>query len=112
MTDTQTFLKDVEIRPIGDRIVLEQIKGDRVTKGGILLPADNRDYPRIGRVLAAGEGRISAENVLLPMPVKKGDVVMYANHSGTEVRTGPKPSLIILELDDVLAVIDGWKEGA
>jgi chaperonin GroES len=96
---------DVELIPVGDKIIVRAISGDRATASGIILPAADRDAPLMGEVLAVGEGRISEHNVQLPMPIKKGDRIIYHRYSGSEVQVGEKPSILILELDDVMAIV-------
>lgn len=99
--------KSLSLRPLLDRIIVEEIEEEDVTAGGVFLPDAARDRPQRGLVLAVGPGGYAANGEQVPIPLVPGDVVVYNKYGGTEVR----PSLIddkvlILREGDILAVIN------
>ena len=95
----------LNLRPLGDRLIVEPSEKDDVTAGGILLPETAKEKPQEGRVLAAGPGRWDEDGKKrVEMDVKENDRVIFAKYSGTEIKLGEKKYLILGE-KDVLAVI-------
>lgn len=104
------FEDDVTLVPIGDNVVIRPEAHDRVTVSGLVLPAADRTRPLVGRIIAVGAGRYTKDRTVLPMPLKRGDRVIYHRYEGTEVKPGAKPALLILELEDVLAIVTETKD--
>lgn len=95
----------MNLRPLGDRLIVEPLEKEEVTSGGILLPETAKEKPQEGRVLAAGPGRWDEDGKKrVAMDVKENDRVIFAKYSGTEIKLGDKKYLILGE-KDVLAVI-------
>lgn len=94
----------VNLRPLGDRVVIEPIEGDEVTMGGILLPETAKEKPQQGTILAAGTGRRDDKGKRVVMDVKVDDKVLFARYSGTEIKLSGKKVLILKE-SDILAVV-------
>jgi chaperonin GroES len=92
------------LRPLGDRVVIEPIEGEDVTTGGILLPETAKEKPQQGRVVAAGAGRRTEDGKLLAMNVKVDDKVLFAKYAGTELKVNAKKVLIVQETD-ILAIV-------
>ena len=92
------------LKPLSDRIMVELTESETVSPGGIVLPDAAQEKPRQGKVVARGPGRISDDGELLPMDVKVGDVVVFAEYSGTEITVGKK-KYTVLRQPDVLAII-------
>lgn len=96
----------VNIKPLGDRILIEPITEAEKTKSGIYLPdTASKERPEEGRVIAVGEGRMSDEGKLIPVKVKKGQKVLFTKYGPNEIKVGGKEYLIAKE-EDILAVID------
>jgi len=95
----------INMRPLGDRVIIEPAEGEEVTAGGILLPETAKEKPQQGTIVAAGPGRRDDDGKLVTMDVKNGDKVLYAKYAGTEVKLGGKKMLILKE-SDILAVIE------
>jgi len=95
----------MNIRPLDDRIVLEQVEAEEKTAGGILLPDAAKEKPQKGKVLAVGEGKLLDDGTRAKPGVKKGDLVLYAKYGGTEIKVDGK-ELLILRESDVLAKIE------
>jgi len=87
-----------------DRIVVRPIKREEMTKGGIILPDTAKEKPQEGEVIAVGPGKLTEEGKRIEMDVKKGDKVMYAKYSGTEIKLDDEELLIMRE-SDVLAKV-------
>jgi chaperonin GroES len=93
----------VNLRPLGDRVVVEHVEQAEKSSGGVFLPDTAKEKPQEGRVLAVGSGRTLDNGTKLSMDVKVGDRVIYSKYSGSEVKIDGKEVLIISE-KDVLAV--------
>jgi chaperonin GroES len=91
------------LKPIGDRVIVEPETAEQTTKSGIVLPDTAQEKPQSGVVIAVGSGRTSDEGKTLPMTVKEGDTVIYAKYGGTEIKIEGNEFLIIKE-NDILAI--------
>ena len=95
----------VNLKPLGDRIVVEPSKeAESKSAGGIFIPDTAKEKPQTGTVVAAGAGRVTDDGKRIAMSVKTGDTVLYAKYSGTEFKQGGAEYLILREAD-VLAVV-------
>jgi chaperonin GroES len=95
----------LNIKPLDDRIVVEQFEAESKTAGGILLPENAKEKPTRGKVLAVGPGKLLKTGNRGPLSVKVGDAVFYGKYSGTEVEiSGTKYT--VLKESDVLAIIE------
>src|SRR5262245_60037804 len=95
----------LNLRPLGDRVVVEPSEGDEVTPGGILLPETAKEKPQQGTIIAVGAGRRDDNGKLIAMDVKKDDKVLYAKYAGTEIKLDGKKVLILKETD-ILAIVE------
>ncbi len=95
----------LELRPLGNRVVVEPIEEDEVTPGGIVLPETAKEKPQQGKVLAVGPGERDEKGQRIPLDVQVGDRVLFAKYAGTEVKLEGK-KLLILRESDILAVVD------
>lgn len=96
----------VNIRPLGDRLLVEPIEQEETIAGGLLLPETAKEKPQQGNVLAAGSGRLDDDGKRIQMDVKVGDKVLFAKYAGTEVKLNGK-KLLIMKESDVLGVVEG-----
>ena len=94
----------MNLKPLGDRIVVEPAEREERTPSGIILPETAKEKPQEGLVLAVGPGRRDDDGNRVVMDVKKGDRVLYAKYAGTEVKVDDK-KLLILKESDVLALV-------
>jgi chaperonin GroES len=90
------------LRPLDDRIVVEQIEAEEKTTGGILLPDTAKQKPQQGKVIAVGPGKLSDKGERLALNVKVGDTVLFGKYSGSDVEVSGK-ELKILRESDILA---------
>ena len=97
--------KKLNLRPLGDQLIVEPLEKEGKTTSGIILPETAKEKPQEGTVLAAGPGRTDDEGKRMAMDVKVGNVVLYAKYSGTEVKIDDK-KLLILKESDILAVVE------
>lgn len=94
-----------KMKPLDDRIIVEQKKADEVTAGGIVLPTTAQERPTIGTCLAVGPGRMLDTGTRASVSVKVGEQICYSKYAGTEVNYGGTKYTVIREAD-VLAVLD------
>jgi chaperonin GroES len=85
------------IQPLGDRVLVEPSEAEARSSGGIILPEAAQEKPREGTVIAVGPGGLNDKGERRTMSVKVGDVVIYTQYGGTEVRVDGKEYLLIDE---------------
>ena len=95
----------MSLRPLSDRILVERVKEDEKTKGGIIIPDTAKEKPAEGKVVSTGNGRMGQDGKLLPMDVKVGDRVLFSKYGGTEVKIDGVDYLIMRQ-DDVLGIVE------
>lgn len=95
----------INIKPLDDRIVVEQHEAEERTAGGIVLPDNAKEKPTRGKVLAVGPGKLLDSGNRGPLSVRVGDDVFYGKYSGTEVTVTGKKYTVIRE-SDVLAILE------
>jgi chaperonin GroES len=96
---------NMKLRPLGDHIVVKPLEAEDKTPGGILLPDTAKEKPTRGEVVAVGRGRTLSNGRVVEPQVKKGDVVLYARYSGSEVKSGGVEYKVVTE-NDILAVLE------
>jgi chaperonin GroES len=98
-------VSDLNLRPLGDRLLVEPLPMDETFAGGeLVLPETAKEKPQQGRVLAVGPGVRDDSGKRVPMDVEVDDRVMFAKYAGTEVKLNGNQYLIMRE-SDVLATI-------
>ncbi len=95
----------MNLKPLGDRVVIEHVDQNDKSSGGVFLPDTAKEKPQEGMVRAVGTGRVTDDGKTLPMSVKPGDRVIYSKYSGSEVKIDGTEYLIVSE-KDVLAIVD------
>jgi chaperonin GroES len=96
----------MKIRPLGDRILVNRIKEEDKTKGGIIIPDTAKEKPQEGKVVAVGKEKISETGTLVAPDVKAGDRILFGKYSGSEIKLDSEEHLIMRE-DDILGVLEG-----
>ena len=94
----------MNLKPLGNRIVVEPIEEEDITAGGIVLPETAKEKPQKGTILSAGPGDRNEKGDRIALDVTVGDVVLYAKYAGTEIKVDGK-KLLILRESDVLAIL-------
>jgi chaperonin GroES len=95
----------MEIKPLGDRIVVKPLEAETKSKGGIVLPDTAKEKPQEGKVVAVGKGKILDSGTVQAPEVKVGDKVLYGKYSGNEITTKEGEELLIMREEDILAII-------
>ena len=91
------------LKPLADRVLIESAPAEEKTASGIIIPDTAKEKPLQGKIVAVGPG-----NKDEPMTVKKGDLVLYGQYSGTEIKLDGKSYLIMKE-SDVYGIINNKK---
>jgi chaperonin GroES len=95
----------LNLKPLGNRVVVEPLEQEEITAGGIVLPETAKEKPQKGTVLSVGPGDRDEQGKRIPMDVSKGDTVLFAKYSGTEIKVDGKKILILRE-SDLLAIVE------
>ncbi|HHT9146938.1 MAG: co-chaperone GroES [Planctomycetota bacterium] len=95
----------MNVRPLGEKVLLKRVEAEGKTAGGIVLPDTAKEKPKEGKVIAIGDGRILKSGERVKFQVKKGDRVLFSSYGGTEVKIDGEEYLLMSE-DDILAVIE------
>ncbi|MBZ0203973.1 MAG: co-chaperone GroES [Ignavibacteria bacterium] len=94
----------MNLKPLGDRVIVKPKAPEEKTKGGIILPDTAQEKPMEGEVVAVGAGKADDNGKRIAMDLKVGDKVLYGKYSGTEVKLNDEEFLIMRE-SDVYAII-------
>ena len=95
----------MNIKPLGDRVVVKFLASEEVTKSGIVLPDTAKEKPQEGEIVAVGPGRILEDGKRAPMEVKVGDIIVFAKYSGTEMKRDNVDYIILNAERDILAIV-------
>lgn len=96
--------KDIKVRPLDDRVVVEPLEAEEKTAGGILLPDSAKQKPQRGRVIATGPGKLLESGSRAALVVSKGDEVIYGKYAGNDIKVEGKEVKILRE-SDILAKV-------
>jgi chaperonin GroES len=102
-------MASLNLRPLGDRVVVKPLAREEVTTSGIVLPDTATEKPQQGEVLAVGPGRILDSGDRVVVDVKQGERVLFAKYSGTEIKLDQEEYLILREADILAVVTNGAK---
>jgi chaperonin GroES len=94
----------MKLVPLEDRVVVKLVEREDKTSSGIVLPDTAQEKPQKATVMAAGPGKYDANGKLTPMPVNKGDLVLFAKYSGTELKLDGEEYLV-LRASDILGIL-------
>lgn len=94
----------MNIQPLGDRVLIQPLKADEKTAGGIIIPdSANKDKPIQGTVVAVGKGKKKEDGTRIGLDVKPKDLVYFSKYAGTDLKIDGEDYLIIQE-SEILAV--------
>ena len=96
----------LNLKPLGERLIVEPIEQEETTAGGIVLPETAKENPQKGKVVAVGPGARDESGNRIDMDVSTDDEVLFAKYAGTEIKIEGK-KLLILKESDVLAIVTG-----
>ena len=94
----------MNVKPLGDRVVIKNLESEETTKGGILLTSASKEKPQMAEVLAVGPGGM-VDGKEIVMNVKPGQKVIYSKYAGTEVKLDGQ-EFIIVRQSDILATVE------
>ena len=94
----------MNLKPLGDKVIVEILKAEDKTKGGIILPDTAKEKPQEAKVIAVGSGKTLENGKVVSPDVKTGDIIIFGKYSGSEVKVEDKEYLII-DADDILAIV-------
>ena len=95
----------MNLKPLGDRLIVKAIEEEETTASGIVLPDTAKEKPQKGTVVAVGDGAWDEDGEKrIPLDVAEGDEVLYSKYGGTEV-TVDGDDLLVLRESDVLAKV-------
>lgn len=94
----------MNIKPLGDRVVIKMMESEETTKSGIVLPGSAKEKPQMAEVLAVGPGGL-VDGKEVKMEVKVGDKIIYSKYAGTEVKLDSNEYIIVRQ-SDILAVVE------
>ena len=94
----------MNIKPLGDRVVIKKLEAESTTKSGIVLTGTAKEQPQEAAVMAVGPGAV-VDGKRVEMEVKVGDKILYSKYAGTDVKVSGE-EYIILRQDDILAIVE------
>lgn len=94
----------MNIKPLGDRVVIKKLEAESTTKSGIVLTGTAKEQPQEAEVMAVGPGAV-VDGKRIEMEVKVGDKILYSKYAGTDVKVAGE-EYIILRQDDILAIVE------
>ncbi len=94
-----------DIKPLGDKVLVEPVEENEMTRGGIYIPDSAKEKPQKAKVLAIGTGKLDKNGKKIPFDVKVGDVVLMSKWGGTDIKQNDK-EYKLLSASDILAVFE------
>ncbi len=95
----------MKVRPLGDRVLIEVLEAEEITKGGIVLPDSAKEKPQQGKVVSVGKGRVGDDGKSVPLEVKENDVILFGKYSGTELKVDDR-DLLMMKEEDILGILN------
>ena len=95
----------MNVRPLGDRILVKSVEEVEKTRGGIIIPDSAKERPLEGNVIAVGTGKRLEDGTLVKLDVKAGDKILFGKYAGTEIKVDGVDHIIVRE-DEVLGIIE------
>ena len=95
----------INLKPLGEKILIKRVEADDKTAGGIVLPDSAKEKPKEGKVIVLGEGKLLENGSRAKFQVKKGDKVLFTSYAGNEITVSDEEYILMSE-EDILAVVD------
>lgn len=96
----------MNLKPLGDNVIIKPISQEEVTKSGIILPDTvDKEKPEQGEVMAIGPGLLNKDGSRAPMDVKVGNKVLFKKYSPDEVKVGDEEYLVLSQ-SDIIAIVE------
>jgi len=96
----------MNLRPLGDRVIVELIDAEEVGPSGIVIPDTAQEKPQRGRVLAVGPGPRGEDGKYVKMDLEEGDEIVFSKYGGTEIKVIGADYLVLREADILAKVVD------
>ncbi|MEI8216667.1 MAG: co-chaperone GroES [Eubacteriales bacterium] len=93
----------MNIKPLGDKVVIKRLEAEEKTKSGIVLPNQAKEQPQLAKIMAVGPGGL-VDGKEIKMEVKVGDTVIFSKYSGTDIKYDGEEYTIVSQ-KDILAVV-------
>lgn len=93
----------MNLRPLGDRVVIKKVEVEEKTKSGIVLPSSAKEQPQMAEVIAIGNELTDTDEK--KAEIKVGDKVIFSKYAGTEIKIDDE-ELTILKLNEILAIVE------
>jgi len=95
----------MNVKPLGDRVIVQAIDQKETVKSGIIIPDTVKEKPQEGKIVATGPGKIAEDGKKIQMEVKVGDTVLFGKYSGTEIKIDSE-EFLIMHQDDIFGIIN------
>ena len=95
----------MNVKPLSDRILVERIEQESKTAGGIIIPDNAKEKPKQAKVLAVGPGAKDENGKRIPVDVSVGDIVLFTQWAGSEIKVDGKDYLVLKE-SDVIGILE------
>ena len=95
----------LNVRPIGDRILVEAVEEKELKKGGIIIPDTAKEKPETGTVVAVGPGKKNENGTVVPVGVQVGDKVMFSKYGFDEIKLKGEDYYLISE-NNIFAILN------
>ena len=99
----------MNLKPLGDRLIVEVLEEEETTFSGIVLPDTAKEKPQRGSVLAVGPGSRDDNGKFVAMDLAEGDEIVFSKYGGTEIKVGTEEYLILRESDVLAKVVAAGK---
>ena len=100
----------MNVRPLGDRILVKRVEEVEKTRGGIIIPDSAKERPLEGNVIAVGTGKRLEDGKVVALDVQVGDRILFGKYSGNDIKIDGQELLIMRE-DEVLGIVEGSSNG-
>jgi len=94
----------MKVQPLGDRVLVEILEAEEITKGGIVLPDTAKEKPQQAKVISVGKGKMVDDGKIVALEVREGDLILFGKYSGTELKLDDR-NLLMLKEEDILGVV-------
>jgi chaperonin GroES len=98
-------MKNIKLRPLDDRVVVEPVEAEGMTAGGIVLPDTAKEKPQRGHVIAVGPGKLLDDGKRGELSVTVGDEVIYGKYAGSDFEVDGREVKILRESDILAKVV-------
>ena len=95
----------MNIRPLHDKVLIKRLEEEKTTASGLIIPDSASEKPSRGEVLAVGKGKTNNNGNVIALEVKVGDIVLFSQYAGNEIKADNE-TLLMMSEDDISAVIE------